>query len=1495
MTSAERNPIDELAEEFAERFRRGERPPLSEYIRRHPELEEEIREVFPALVMMEQLKPATSDEVPAVSGENLPASIGDYRLLREIGRGGMGIVYEAEQVSLGRHVALKVFPTTGLTNPTYLERFRREAKAAARLHHTNIVPVFGVGESGGIHYYAMQFIHGEGMDKVLADLRRLRPHFARHPADGAAGAAEQGSVAHSLLSGKFAVPLATQAAPPWAVSISAAKKPGTASSATLSLSLKGALAHSAGNQPTEGPVKADISAVTLSGNKSGSEYHRSVARIGLQIAEALAYAHKQGILHRDIKPSNLILDLQGTAWITDFGLAKAEGADELTHTGDVVGTIRYMPPERFEGTSLPQGDIYAVGMTLYEMLTLRPAFDDANHARLIQRIGDSVPPRPRKLLPDIPRDLETVVLKAGARDPADRYATAEALAEDLQRFLSDRPIRARRHAAAERLWRWCRRNPALATLTGISAVLLIAVAIISSFAALSLSASKRDTLEQLWHAKLSEARATVLSQQRGQRFTSLKRIREAMALATQLGMTEQDRLELRNAAIGAMALPDLEVAKEWDGYPEGTVGVSFDAALERYVRSDLSGNISIRRVSDDREQFALPNFGRPATVRLSPSGRYLVVCGNDHPLGTTINRPLQLWDLDAREPRCVYEGSALTSVLTDFSPDEALLACQLSTRLSIVDVASKQERALWPLPGSGMGDIRWSPNGNRLAVGRWVNGRTLVEVRDAAAGAVLASLWHDGDCSGFGWHPDGRFLAVGAGAKIHIWDVPARTRLAVLEGHKAGGVQVAFNRAGDRLISTDWNGTVRLWDLASGRQLLSIQGIGFPAFGRDDRSLACTGPPGSGKLQILRFAPGREVRTLAGRVGNPDPESVVLSRNSQLVAIGTWDPVTWAAKGTAVLDRRTGRELGRLSAVSQLPLGFGQDGSLWTFDTAGNVLHWPCQAASPGGTSPLGPPQPVVSMPGTEGRAMTADGSRLVLTAPHSGAGGLLWRHDARDRLIPLGAQEDVRYAALSSNGRWVATGSHWRYGVKVCDAATGRLEKQFTDIHGFVKFSPDSRWLLAYWAGGKLWRTDTWEERPLPYIQGDIGTSTFSPDSRLLARGGLGRVRLVRLDTGAEVARLPFAEQTNLKPLAFTADGAELLVWGEDTLGIHIWDLRLIRAQLAELELDWDDPPLPPAPEKPGVPRAVEFVGADLVADAQKLWQYRKTLNLLTLSANPFDAHAHFRLAQMTGNPSVALAHYTASLAFDPQQPLAYENRAVEAYKLKRWQQVIEDTGQVLKDQPDRPPARWNRALAQQKLGQHAQAVADFTAVLPASPDRSALYELRAQSYAALGDNARAAGDRRKALDLDPDNPVRLNKEAWRLLTGPASERDAALALKLAQRATKLAPNEAMHVNTLGVAQYRNRQYREALATLERSLALSNGKWDAFDLFFLAMCHQKLGEPKKARDCYDAAVRWVIARKSLDRRLAEELRAFQAEADAELKSSALGTGPKKN
>jgi serine/threonine protein kinase len=337
---------------------------------------------------------SSAETEPPAQRRRLP-TIAGFQIVREIGQGGMGVVYEAIELALGRRAALKVLlahraPTTAV------ERFRREARAAAKLHHTNIVLVFGVGEDEGQLYYVMQFIESESLGQVF---NRLGTSEASAP---------------------------------------------------------------------------DSNLASLSTEGSDPVYFRTIARIGRQVAEALAYAHKQGILHRDIKPANLLLDAQGNVWVTDFGLAKAfEGEDGLTQTGDVVGTVRYMAPERFDGRSEPRSDVYALGVTLYELLTLRPLFAESNRTKLIDRVLHDEPVPARQLDRRIAQDLETIVQKAMAKEPEARYASAAALAEDLRRFLQGEPVLARPVGTAARLARWCRRQPKLATAVGLAASSLV--------------------------------------------------------------------------------------------------------------------------------------------------------------------------------------------------------------------------------------------------------------------------------------------------------------------------------------------------------------------------------------------------------------------------------------------------------------------------------------------------------------------------------------------------------------------------------------------------------------------------------------------------------------------------------------------------------------------------------------------------------------------------------------------------------------------------------------------------------------------------------------------------------------------------------------------------------------------------------------------------------------------------------------------------------------
>jgi serine/threonine protein kinase/tetratricopeptide (TPR) repeat protein len=460
--------LDRLAEEFADRFRRGERPTVQEYIDRYPGLADDLRELLPAMVEMEQAKEEPRDEPPAAAPPI--RQLGDYRILREVGHGGMGVVYEAEQLSLGRRVALKILPGALLRDARQKRRFEREARAAAKLHHTNIVPVFGVGEHDGQPYYAMQFIQGLGLDEVIEELARMKGPGQGAPAGtppggevriARAGAAAQ-EVARSLLTGEF------RPAPeePTPEGDTVFEEPSPLARALSPSSSSGSSASSSAVLPGQSGVRS-----------RKPTYWHSVATIGVQVAGALDHAHKQGIQHRDIKPSNLLLDTRGTVWVTDFGLAKVTGpgaaGDNLTHTGDLLGTLRYMPPEAFDGKVDIRGDIYALGLTLYELLALRPAFDEKDRPRLIKQVTGSEPPRLHRLNPTIPRDLVTIVHKAMDRDPAQRYSSAEALQADLEHFLNDEPIRARRTSAVERLARWSRRNKSLAAALSAVALLLV--------------------------------------------------------------------------------------------------------------------------------------------------------------------------------------------------------------------------------------------------------------------------------------------------------------------------------------------------------------------------------------------------------------------------------------------------------------------------------------------------------------------------------------------------------------------------------------------------------------------------------------------------------------------------------------------------------------------------------------------------------------------------------------------------------------------------------------------------------------------------------------------------------------------------------------------------------------------------------------------------------------------------------------------------------------
>jgi len=499
LDAEDREPIEVLAAEFTDRHRMGEHPSIADYVTRYPELATKIEDLFPAIAAVEQFKvhrEGTRSGHASLGAVRLER-LGDFRILSEIGRGGMGIVYEAFQESLGRRVAVKILPRQPWLDRRQLHRFEREAQIAARLHHTNIVPLFGVGEQDGYHYLVMQLIRGASFDMILAGIHQLLSLGESKPPTHAGRAASLGAMlrachlAEVLLEGhlwQVGQSPAVSGCSDWRASVFK-ETPAVAGTAASFPANETTLAapvdqDTRNNATAEAPSESPWTSAPAAGAcRLGPPYWRSVAVVGMQVADALHFAHAHGTLHRDIKPANLLLDVQGVVWITDFGLARAVDLEQASQSTPLAGTLRYMAPEQFSGRVDARSDVYSLGLTLYELLTLQPAFEDASRSQLIRKITQQQPVPPRKVHPEIPRDLETIVLKAVAREPAHRYQTAADFARDLERFIEDRPIAARRASPIERLWRWSRRNRAVAGL-GVCALVffvLFGVAVVAGF------------------------------------------------------------------------------------------------------------------------------------------------------------------------------------------------------------------------------------------------------------------------------------------------------------------------------------------------------------------------------------------------------------------------------------------------------------------------------------------------------------------------------------------------------------------------------------------------------------------------------------------------------------------------------------------------------------------------------------------------------------------------------------------------------------------------------------------------------------------------------------------------------------------------------------------------------------------------------------------------------------------------------------------------------
>jgi eukaryotic-like serine/threonine-protein kinase len=1276
-TMSDSDVFNELAYEFAERYRRGERPALTEYTERYPELADDIRDLFPALVIMEQLGRSGDEErSEGVTGRlryesSIPERLGDYRIIREIGRGGMGIVYEAVQESLGRHVALKVLSLPQHMGSIQLIRFQREARAAALLHHTNIVPVFGVGVHENIYYYAMQYIHGQSLDSVLLEMIRLR----RDSVDEATVAqVEPSDISVSLASKLLTRRLGAQPAPSAAIAgvtapmTSPGRSAGVVAPATDSEGL-----------PEGGPSP---SSSVLDRNEA--QYFRSVARLGIQAAEALAYAHSHGVVHRDIKPANLLLDVQGTIWVTDFGLAKAQGHEELTSPGDVVGTLRYLAPERFHGKTDPRCDIYSLGVTLYEMLTLKPAFTASHRVQLIHSILHVEPVRPRKLDHRIPRDLETIVLKAIAKNPSNRFSTAGELAKELGRFVDGRPIRSRRVSVPERLWRWSRRNPAVAALIVLAGVLTTALAITSTTAAWRYR-EQRDEVQKQQQSTQAELARSLWQQVRAERYSRqlrprderLKRLAEAARLA-RLGMAGPDLLtNLRGEAIATLGEGDLRASGVWPGlniHP-GYSSYAFDA--DRFVSLDRSLAFHLRRISDGSEILQVKTQSASALVnpRLDPNGRFVHVLSDQWGHSRTL-----LWDLHRGEMPAAWPDDVRDAT---FRPDGGQIAAlRPDGEVIVYDLPAMTEARRCRL------GLRFPPQREYARVALSRDGRLLAEmngdtqdawVHDLASNRLVIHLkpppiYRTGSLV---FNSKATLLAIANDRTISVYDLGDGERLAMLQGHQGGGINAYFETQGNLLFSECWDGMTRVWDPIRGRLLASLPGpirglMGTRSqlvIGRKDDLVLLKVDPGAERMTI-------DCRTIRERADSAiwGPEGVAFSPDGAMMALAMRPDGVYIVRASDGI-RLAHLPIGRCNAVLFLP-----DGSLLTHNVQG-LCRWSISSRRDG-VRRIGPPEllaPHFSLVPPQGLARSTNGQLVVISATTQ-QGALLLDLKQPWRRIWLKPHAEVYDVAISPDGRWAATAggegrpSHER--VKVWDTASGQIKAEIPGL-SCVAFSADGQWLgvddrTCY----RFYKTGTWMpfssvgyEADRTPAHGQMRIALHPIESIAAIVGGDGStVQLVDVRTGRVLASIEGPNESQVHRLVFSPNGRYLAV-SHNSQKVDLWDLSLVRHRLQELDLADGFPDIfdcrPPAGESPKISR-LEVKGADpagirLLAARQTLREAENAIHcLLDIDlADPEDLNRRGDLWNTLGQWQFALADYRASLARRPESARAANSLA--------------------------------------------------------------------------------------------------------------------------------------------------------------------------------------------------------------------------------------------
>jgi WD40 repeat protein/serine/threonine protein kinase len=841
--------LSDVVEQVISQLSVGQPADVESLCQRHPQLRQRLEAMMPAVRAMaefgrnaaEQNEQQTVIAGPARTVFAEPEQLGDFRILRELGRGGMGVVYEAEQLSLRRRVAVKVLPFAAVLDPRQLRRFHNEAQAAAALQHPHIVSVHAVGFDRGVHFYAMDLVVGQSLAEIIRELRDKQ-----RPSSGKANP-------------------------------EAAKRlPGVGSTS---------------------PAAADLSLARCHNRR---EFYFAVAELGVQAARALDYAHECGIVHRDIKPSNLLVDRRAELWVTDFGLAMTRAETGLTLTGDLLGTVRYMSPEQAAGDWSRvnhRTDIYSLGISLYELLALRPAFPDKDRQVLLRKIDETDAPRLRAIDNSLPRDLETVIMKATAKEPVERYATAAEMADDLQRFIDVKPVRARRFTRFSAGGRWVRRNPGLATASLVAVLLTGLMAVAGPILALRQTRLLQDVQQaaeteryqrqqrsqltrrlelQLYDAKMAKAHAAVLHHE----FERAEQILTSCAQPRAAGHRSFEWYHLWWNCQRALDVPQQLRLGDATWHNSVSVHCARYAPDGRSLAiADRSGDVALYDASSlelvwDRRQFRHASGEirmRPAEdahadqvhdLLFTPDAQLVITGSRD--------QTVKIWEAATgrllatksfAESKLVVSALAVTpdgrAVVIGFArvKQDSLEPVPVSIwRLRRVGNSVRVEPGLEnPLPGlvGHVFSLAISPDGRWLVAGSRNHQIRVFDLENQRPVAPLAG--HSATVRAVVFSPqDANLLATasyqesvtneGAG-EVKLWDMARRAEIATL--HRTGWYRcVAFSADGNQLAAGDHDGTLRVWDVESRGLLQEI-----PAHGRQINAIAFT-PCGESMLTV---------------------------------------------------------------------------------------------------------------------------------------------------------------------------------------------------------------------------------------------------------------------------------------------------------------------------------------------------------------------------------------------------------------------------------------------------------------------------------------------------------------------------------------------------------------------------------------------------------------------------------------------------------------------